>query len=116
MARPSRLTCASCGTTLLILSPAHAHTQPTCCRSAMVPAGPIPCSAPLGDAAADAAGDGRLRAGQVYVDEPSGLTVRCIRPGQGDVTVDGRSLRPQAAGNVALRKPAQVVPPISRLS
>jgi hypothetical protein len=112
----SRLTCASCGTIVLILSAGPAHAQPTCCRSAMVPAGPIPCSAPLGDAAADAAGDGRLRAGQVYVDEPSGLTVRCIRPGRCEVTVDGRSLRPQAAGNVALRKPAQVVPPISRLS
>jgi hypothetical protein len=51
---------------------------------------PRPCST-----VARVDGDSELAGGQRYVDEVSGLVLRCIWPGQGSVRFDGRPLAPE---------------------
>jgi hypothetical protein len=46
---------------------------------------------------ASAASDGGTRLGKRYVDEPTGLEVLCVKPGDGTIAADGRDLTLKSA-------------------
>ena len=77
---------ATCSTEIVVVRPATADVDITCCGESMVePDGADAC------AAAAPTPDGILL-GKRYADETSGLEVLCTKPGPGPLTVDGRDL------------------------
>jgi hypothetical protein len=81
------LVCPHCDLAVVIVNPGDASEQTLTCHTTMTPARPIRCwqvyRQPPGTATV---------AGALYVDEQSGLTVRCTRPAAGTVRYAGQPL------------------------
>jgi hypothetical protein len=84
------LICPHCGVTVVILKIGdnRDETPTLTCHSTLVPSRPVRCwQVPAQQAGA------LMVAGALYVDEATGLTVRCTRAGAGLVRCGGREVR-----------------------
>jgi hypothetical protein len=81
------LACAVCNTTVVVMQTPAAAVTLTCCDQVLRAVRPAPCSAHQ----PGSGGQGTL-AGSRYIDESSGLIVRCTRGGRGAVSCDGTAM------------------------
>ena len=87
---PCRRFAATSGSLVIVVVKEPAYPGDVLCDGMpVVPTRPISCGA-----AAPAAADDRIRAGDWLIDPVSGLKIRCVRGGPGWLTFDGRPLRP----------------------
>ena len=86
------LVCPQCDLAVVIVEPGHAAEATMACHTSMKPARAVRCwrvyPQPPGAA---------MVGGALYAHEPSGLTVRCTRPGSGTLRLGGQPLRPATA-------------------
>ena len=81
------LACGVCGVAILLLEVPAGAVRPTCCDRPMRTVRPAPCSAQRPRGAV-----GGALGGHCYVDEHSGLVVRCTRGGRGVIRCDNRPM------------------------
>jgi hypothetical protein len=88
------------GVTVLVLRAPDRYADLRHNSERLVLAKPIPCSA-----LASPSGEEQLQAGMSYSDARSGLVVRCVRSGSGQLSIDGRLLvaDPAAGGTPVAR-------------
>lgn len=86
------LVCPQCDLAVVIVELRRGAKATMTCHAIMEPAKPMRCWQVYSPAPGAA-----MVAGALYIDEPSGFTVRCTRPGSGTLRLAGRALRPAAA-------------------
>jgi hypothetical protein len=85
------LACPHCGISVVILDIGDPRDETLTCHSTLIPGRPVRCWRVYPQQA-----DAPMVAGRVYVDEASGLTVRCTLSGNGGVRRGGRPLQHKA--------------------
>ena len=85
------LVCPHCGISVVILGLGEARDGALTCHSTLIAGRPVRCWRVSPQQA-----DAPMVAGRVYVDEASGLTVRCTLSGNGGVRRGGRLLQDKA--------------------
>lgn len=83
------LGCVVCDVTILLLEMPSGAVRPACCGRAMRTVRPAPCSAPRPRGPGEGTSGGRS-----YIDERSGLVVRCTHSGRGVVSCGGMPMTP----------------------
>jgi hypothetical protein len=86
------LVCPQCDLAVVIVELGRGAKATMTCHAIVETAKPMRCWQVYSQAPSAA-----MVAGALYIDEPSGFTVRCTRPGSGTLRLAGRPLRPAAA-------------------
>lgn len=86
------LVCPECDLAVVILDVGDAANATMTCHTIMKRARPVRCWRVYRQPS-----DAAMVAGALYTDEPSGLTLRCTRPGVGTLRLSGRQLSPANA-------------------
>jgi hypothetical protein len=86
------LVCPECDLAVVVLDVGDAANATMTCHTIMKRARPVRCWRVYPQPS-----DAVMVAGALYTDEPSGLTLRCTRPGVGTLRLSGRQLRPATA-------------------
>jgi hypothetical protein len=85
------LVCPHCGISVVIIDIGDTRDETLTCHSTLISGRPVRCWRVYPQQA-----DAPMVAGRVYVDEASGLTVRCTLSGNGGVRRGGRLLQDKA--------------------
>jgi len=83
------LVCSQCDLAVVVVDVGDAANETMTCHAIMKPARPMRCWRVYPQPSVAA-----MVAGALYTDEPSGLTVRCTRPGVGTLRLASRRLSP----------------------
>jgi uncharacterized protein YbjT (DUF2867 family) len=83
------LVCSQCDLAVVVVDVGDAANETMTCHTIMKPARPMRCWRVYPQPSVAA-----MVAGALYTDEPSGLTVRCTRPGVGTLRLASRRLSP----------------------
>jgi len=83
------LVCSQCDLAVVVVDVGDAANETMTCHTIMKPARPMRCWRVYPQPSVAA-----MVAGALYTDEPSGLTLRCTRPGVGTLRLSGRQLSP----------------------
>ena len=83
------LVCPQCDLAVVVVDVGDATNETMTCHTMMKPARPMRCWRVYPQPS-----DAAMVAGALYTDEPSGLTVRCTRPGVGTLRLASRRLPP----------------------
>jgi uncharacterized protein YbjT (DUF2867 family) len=83
------LVCSQCDLAVVVVDVGDAANETMTCHTIMKPARPMRCWRVYPQPSV-----ATMVAGALYTDEPSGLTVRCTRPGVGTLRLASRRLSP----------------------
>lgn len=86
------LACPECGLAVVVVDVGNAANATMTCHTTMTRARPVRCWCVYPQSS-----DAAMVAGELYTDEPSGLILRCTRPGVGPLCLSGRRLSPVTA-------------------